>query len=165
MKPLRSAFGAAVLLGAAVWPACAGVHDPDVELRLSKIVGDWTIAGQEATYRETCVWYGDRAFVVCDSKDESDGAHGVSVLGYSAASGRFTYYRYSGAGATRAESGFPHGTSGITYTDERSVREGIARTQTTLTPEPDGRLHFRLERSVNGGPWETGADFHYVPRR
>ena len=50
-----------------VFPASisAGVHPPEVEERLAFLVEDWTIAGAEGTYRETCEWYAEWSFVVC----------------------------------------------------------------------------------------------------
>ncbi len=164
MKGLLCA-GAVMIAATLNGAAQAQVHDTDIEARLSHIVGDWTIEGQERTYRERCAWYEQRAFVVCDSEDATDGSRSVSILGYSRASGRFTYHNYSSRGTSRSETGFPHGELGIVYTDVRTVATGEARTQTTLTPRSDGRLNFRLERSINGGPWEVVADFDYVPRR
>lgn len=75
--------GSHVVLGAA-WllsltaPAQAAVHIADVETSLSRLVGDWTVKGQEDTYRETCEWFGDRAFVVCSYQDRSDNSRGTA---------------------------------------------------------------------------------------
>ncbi len=145
--------------------AAAQTHPPDIQARLATIIGDWTIPGQENSYRETCVWYGKRAFVACTSTDSSDGSMSQSILGYSKAKGRFTYHNYSGSGSSRSELGFPHGTSGIVYTDERDSSDGLARISTFLEPQGDGRLKFRQERSVKGGPWVQTVEFFYVPRK
>jgi hypothetical protein len=153
----------AVAQAAAAAPT--SVHPADVEARLAKLVGDWTIAGQEASYRETCSWYGARAFVVCDTTDTSDGSVSRSILGYSRDKQRFTYHNYSGSGSSRSELGFAHGTIGIVYTDERPSKAGLARVTTWVEPEADGRVRFRQARSVNGGAWEEVADFHYVARK
>jgi hypothetical protein len=161
-RAARAGIGALGLLFA--HGVAAGVHEPDVEARLAAIVGDWTLEGQQSTYRELCEWFGDRAFVVCRSSDAADGSSGVSILGYSAAERRFTYHHYSHRGTSRSESGFPQGARGIVYTAERTTQAGVVRTTTTLTPASDGRLHFRQERSVNGGAWAVSADFHYLPR-
>lgn len=150
---------------AASTAAMAQTHAPDIEARLAPIIGDWTIPGQEKTYRETCAWYGQRAFVVCTSTDSSDGSMSHSILGFSKAKGRFTYHNYSGSGSSRSELGFPHGTKGIVYTDERETGDGLARVSTFLEPQADGRLKFRQERSVKGGPWKESANFFYVPRK
>ena len=156
----------ACLVSIAALPAAAAAqtHPPDIEARLAAGVGDWTIPGQEKTYRETCVWYGARAFVACEFEDKSDGTIGRSILGYSKAKGRFTYQNYTGAGTSRHELGFPHGPSGIVYTDEREGTDGLARVSTFLEPQADGRLRFRQEKSVKGGPWVQTVDFFYVPR-
>jgi hypothetical protein len=145
--------------------AAAQTHPPDIEARLAKVVGDWTIPGQENSYRETCAWYGKRAFVVCTSTDTSDGSMSQSILGFSKAKGRFTYHNYSGSGSSRSELGFPHGTSGIVYTDERDSADGLARVTTWVEPQTDGRLRFRQARSVKGGPWVQTVEFFYVPRK
>lgn len=160
---MLSSFAVHALSMALQAPA-AGVHPPEVEARLAAIVGDWTIAGQEATFRETCEWYRRRSFVVCTSTDSSDGSMSQSILGYSAAEGRFTYYNFASGGGSNARSGYPHGENGIVYTLERRTAAGVVRTTTVLTPQPDGRFHFREERSVNGGPWTETASFHYVRR-
>lgn len=164
MKTLLCA-GAVVLAAILAGPAQADVHEADITTRLNYLVGDWTVEGQEQTYRERCEWYGERAFVVCNSEDSTDGSRSVSILGYSRATNRFTYHNYNSRGTSRSESGFPHGELGIVYTDARALAAGEARTQTTLTPQPNGRMNFRLERSINGGPWEVVADFDYVPRQ
>lgn len=164
MKGLLCA-GTVMLAATLTGAAQAQVHDNDIEARLSHIVGDWTIEGQEQTYRERCEWYGQRAFVVCNSEDSTDGSRSVSILGYSRASRQFTYHNYNSRGTSRSEAGFPHSESGIVYTDTRTIAASETRTQTTLTPQSDGRLNFRLEQSINGGPWEVVADFDYVPRQ
>lgn len=161
--PVKSLSAALLAFTAA--PVVAQTHPPDIEARLATIIGDWTIAGQEKTYRETCEWFGPRAFVVCNSQDTSDGSVSRSILGYSKARGRFTYHNYSASGSSRSEFGFPHGTSGVVYTDERDSAGGLARVTTWVEPQADGRLGFRQARSVKGGPWAETANFFYVPRK
>lgn len=163
IKP--AALTIAIAAAAIAAPALAQTHAPDIEARLAAVIGDWTIPGQEKTYRETCVWYGARAFVACEFADKSDGSIGRSILGYSKATGRFTYQNYTGAGTSRHELGFPHGARGIVYTDERPSADALARVTTYLEPQADGRLRFRQERSVNGGPWAQTVDFYYVRRK
>jgi hypothetical protein len=160
------AVGLLLVAAAQAAPAPAqATHTPDVEARLAAIVGDWTIPGQETSYRETCTWYGERAFVVCASTDAADGTMSQSILGYSKARGRFTYQNYAGSGTSRHELGFPHGARGIVYTDERLSDGRPARISTFVEPQPDGRLRFRQDKSVEGGPWQNAVDFYYVLRR
>jgi len=151
-------------LAAVTQAASPGVHPAEIEARLAPLVGDWTIAGQEATYRETCEWYRNRSFVVCTSIDTSDGSMSQSVLGYSAAETRFTYYNYESGGTSNSRFGYPLGENGLVYTLERRSSAGYTRTATFITPQADGRLQFREERSVNGGPWNETANFYYVRR-
>lgn len=164
MNRVLTAVAFSLITGALPTAAAAQTHPPDIEARLAAGVGDWTIPGQEKTYRETCVWYGKRAFVTCEFEDKADGSFGRSTLGFSKAKGRFTYQNYTGAGTSRTELGFPHGERGIVYTDEREGADGLTRVSTFLEPQADGRLRFRQERSVKGGPWVQTVDFFYVPR-
>ena len=155
-----------LLLALAAPPAAAvRVHAAEIEARLAAIVGDWTIHGQESTYRETCEWYRNRSFVVCTTEDRSDGSASQSILGYSKQLGRFTYHNFSASGSSRSELGFPHGERGIVYVDERQTAKGLTRVTTWVEPEPEGRVHFRQAQSVDGGTWKTTADFHYIRRR
>ena len=146
-------------------PASAGVHPPEIEARLAEMVGDWTIEGQETVYRERCDWFRDRSFVVCTSEDIGDNSISQSIIGYSKAEGHFTYHNFGNSGASRSETGFAHGDRGLVFTSERRGADGLARSTITLTPLPDGRVRFRQERSVDGGPWTSAADFHFVARR
>lgn len=145
-------------------PAGASVHPPEIEARLAPLVGDWTIAGQEKTYREKCGWYRDKSFVVCTSEDSSDNSISQSVLGYSITEGNFTYQNFGSGGSSNSRIGFPNGERGLVYTLERKTSTSVVRSTTFVTPQADGRVHFREDRSLNGGPWSTAADFYYVPR-
>ncbi|QPC98157.1 hypothetical protein [Qipengyuania soli] len=140
-------------------------HPQEVEQRLSHLVGDWTIAGEEATYRETCEWYANRSFVVCSSSDSSDGSKSQSVLGYSSIEARYTYQNFGSGGTSNTRFGYPLGEDGLVYTLERKNSAGYVRVTTFVTPQSDGRLHFREERSVNGSPWTETANFYYVRRK
>jgi hypothetical protein len=146
---------AAAVLALLAGASPASVHPPEIEARLAHIVGDWTVEGQEATYRETCEWYKDRSFVVCSTTDSSDGSASQSILGYSAFEARFTYYNFGNGGTSNVRSGYPHGDSGLVYTLERRNPSGYYRVTTYVLPQSDGRLHFR----------EETANFHYIRRK
>jgi hypothetical protein len=66
--------------------AAANAHPAEVEQQLAFLVGDWTIKGLEANYRDQCTWFDARSFVVCDTTDNRRGNHhSIAVLGWSAA--------------------------------------------------------------------------------
>lgn len=157
-------IGLALAFLTAAQGASPGVHAAEIEARLAPLVGDWTIAGQEASYRETCEWYRNRSFVVCTSTDSSDNSISQSILGYSAIEARFTYYNFGSAGTSNSRFGYPLGANGLVYTLERRSSAGHVRATTFVAPQADGRVHFREERSINGGPWNEVANFHYVRR-
>lgn len=154
-------LGAACLFLFAI-PAQAGVQTADVESRLAWLVGDWTVKGQETTYREKCDWFGDRAFVVCHYEDRSDNSRGHSILGYSKADGHFTYHNYRDSGSSNTRIGFPHGKHGLVFVRERRSEGKHLRTSTYLEPRTDGSIHFREDQSTNGAPFEKTYEFDYI---
>ncbi len=158
-------FKSAVALALLAQAGATRVHPAEVEARLATVVGDWTIPGHEATYREQCEWYRNRAFVVCATSDSSDDTMSHSILGYSAIEQRFTYQNYGSGGTSNSRFGYPLGENGLVYTLERRNSSGHVRVTTYLTPQADGRLHFREERSLNGEPWKETASFFYVRRK
>lgn len=163
MKLNRALAGLAALVAAA--PLQAGVHPPEVEKRLSFIVGDWTIEGAERTFRETCKWYAGRSFVVCNSVDRESGKPelSVSILGWSAASRNYTYHHYGQDGRSRSETCFANDRGGLICLGERRDGASLVQTRSDVSPV-DGGAAFRSERSVDGGPWSEAVRFKYVLR-
>src|SRR3954454_4634586 len=104
----------AVLAAFAARPAAAGA--PQVEQGLAFLVGEWTIAGLEDRYRDSCGWYDDRAFVVCNTLDGRHGKtqHHVAVLGWSEATSNYTYLSYAQDGSSRSETCFASSLKGLT---------------------------------------------------
>jgi hypothetical protein len=140
-------------------------HPPEVEQRLAFLVNDWTIEGSEAGYRETCRWYYQRSFVVCETVDQTDGApaHSVSILGWSAATENYTYHHYAQNGRSRSETCFANEQQGLTCLGERRTDAGLVQSRSHIWPV-EGGAAFRNERSVNGGPWSETVRLKYVPR-
>lgn len=141
------------------------VHPPEIEARLAPIVGDWTRAGKEATYRDRCVWYDRHAFVVCSLTDSSSGLRVEAIVGYSKNDQRFTYQSYGNDGGGHIQYGYPLGDSGIVMTDERTVDGQPVRLTTSIIPQPGGSLRMTQDRSVMGGPWQQVGEVYYVPRK
>ena len=154
------AFG----LAAALAPA-ATVHPGDVEARLSTLIGDWTEAGKETSYRDRCIWYDGRAFVVCSLTESVTGLRVEAIVGYSSEDRRFTYQSYDNKGGSHVQYGYPLGERGLVCTDERKINGQDVRLTTSMIPQSDGRLRMFQERSVMGGRWESVGEVYYVPRR
>jgi hypothetical protein len=155
-----------IILGLAVAAAApAAVHPPAIEARLATLVGDWTRAGMEATYRDRCVWYDRKAFVVCSLTEESTGLRVEAIVGYSKDEQRFTYQSYTNGGTSHVQYGYPLGREGLVFTDERNVDGKRVRSTTTMIPQTDGRLHMAQQRSVMGGAWEPAGEVYYVARK
>jgi len=161
LSPVLLLFG---LAGApAATAPVAAAHGSSIDTRLNYLVGDWVIRGFSSTvFHQKCSWFSGRAFVLCTFQDGRDSTVGQTIFGYSEARKRFTYYRYDSRGRGLYQLGFPYGTYGIVFTDERQEPEGIVRVQTTFNLEDEG-LRYTQYRSVEGRNWERTADFQYVP--
>ena len=144
--------------------ASATVHSPEVEAHLASLVGDWTRQGREATYRDHCVWYDRRAFVVCSLTDSASGSRVEAIVGYSKDDGRYTYENYSNDGKSHVQYGFGLGAKGLVFTDERTIAGTPTRLTTSIIPQSDGRLYMVQEQSVSGGPWKKAGEVYYVIR-
>ena len=132
--------------------------------RLSMVVGDWTIAGREETFREVCEWFHNKSHVVCNSENRGPKGtrKGVSVFSYSDVDGRYSYFHYGSSGVAVAQDIFFQGDTMISTVEHRRGRD-IVREQVWLTPQADGTVEFREEVSTNGGPWEKTTLVRYVP--
>jgi len=159
------AGAAAAAAPAARAPATGPAHPPEIEARLGTLIGDWTRAGLEATYRDHCVWYDRKAFVVCSLTESATGLRVEAILGYSKDEQRFTYQSYSNDGTSHIQYGYPLGDKGLVFTDEREVTGKPVRLTTTIVPQRDGRLHMAQQRSVMGGSWEPAGEVYYVARK
>lgn len=153
------------MIAALIALAAAAAHPPAIERRLGLLIGDWTRAGKESTYRDHCVWYDRHAFVVCSLTDSASGLRLEAVVGYSKADDRFTYQSFGNDGTGHTQYGYAFGDNGLAFTDERKSGGRPTRLTTTMVLRPDGRLHMAQERSIAGGPWEKVGEVDYVPRR
>jgi len=161
-------FSSALLLfglasaGGATAPIVA-VHAASIDTRLNYLVGDWAIQGVSSRiFHQKCSWYSGRAFVLCSFEDGRDSTVGQTIFGYSEQRKRFTYYRYDSRGRSLYQLGFPYGTYGLVFTDERQEPDGLSRFQTTFNLEDEG-LRYTQYRSVEGRDWQRTTDFRYVP--
>ena len=151
---------AGVVVSASV-PAFAGT--PQVEQGLAFLVGEWTIAGVEDRYRDSCTWFEDRAFVVCNTKDGRRGnpQHHVAVLGWSTATSNYTYLSYAQDGSSRSETCFANALKGLTCLGEKRGDDGLTQVRTHIWPLTNG-LGLRQEHSLNGGSWSDVGQVQYV---
>lgn len=134
--------------------------------KLGFLVRAWTVEGKEDTFTETCDWFHDRSHVVCNSETVTPEkiSKGVSVFSWSAQTGRYLYYHYGSSGvAVEMDVFLVDG--GLMATYEREVGRDLVREHVWMMPRPDGSFDFREDDSVNGGPWKTVAQFHYIEKR
>ena len=143
----------------------AAAHPPAVEQQLSFLVGDWTIAGKEAAYRDNCTWFDDRSFVVCDTTDGRPGGHhSIAVVGWSAADGNFTYQQYDNSGRSRNERCFANDRKGITCLGKIEDSTGFIETRSHIWPTATG-LGISQDRATNGGAFKEVGRVDYIRRK
>jgi hypothetical protein len=154
-----------MILAASGFSANGQALPEESRARLAMFVGSWTVLGQEDSFSETCGWYHNKSFIVCDSEEKQPRGvlKGVSILGYSELAGTYTYYNYNSTGGSRALIGFANGDE-WRFTGERLVRGDVVRYQVLIRPTNSG-FAFREERSVNGGAWAAGAEVSYIRRK
>jgi len=147
-------------------PGSAGVHPAEVESRLAFIVGDWTVSGSDAVYSDNCQWFDDRSFVVCDTRDARKGElhHSIAVLGYSAATGNYTYQQYDNSGHGRNEACYADERGGIVCLGERRDGTNLTQTRSYIWPNTGG-LGISQDKSVNAGSWSKVGEVQYVKRK
>lgn len=151
---------------AAALPTHANAGAPQVEQGLAFIVGEWTIAGFEDRYSDSCTWFDDKAFVICNTMDGRHGKpqHHVAALGWSAARGNYTYLGYAQDGTSRTQDCFANPQKGLTCVDENRGSGGLTQLRTYIWPTATG-LGLRQERSVNGGPWSDVGQVVYIRKK
>ena len=145
-------------------PARAGA--PEVETGLAFLIGEWTVAGYEGRYLDSCTWFDDRAFVVCNTTDGRHGApqHHVAVIGWSAQSKNYSYIGYGQDGSSRMETCFLSAQKGLMCLGERRGADGYTQTRSHIWPTATG-LGISQDRSVNGGPWSEVGQVAYIPKK
>jgi hypothetical protein len=164
-KEMRHSIIIAAIMAAAQGSAAAA-GAPQVEQGLSFLVGEWTIAGYEGRYLDSCKWFDDHAFVVCDTMD---GRHGtprrhVAALGWSAATGNYTYLGYATDGSSQLQQCFANDQKGVTCLGEQRDEKGYTQIRSYIWPTPTG-LGIRQERSLNGAPFKEVGQVAYIPKK
>lgn len=145
-------------------PSTAGA--PQVEQGLAFLVGEWTVAGMEGRYLDSCTWFDDHAFVVCNTSDGRHGKpqHHVAAIGWSAQSGNYTYLAYGQDGSSRMETCFASDKKGLMCLGERRGPDGYSQTRSHIWPTSTG-LGISQDRSLNGGPWSEVGQVAYIPKK
>ena len=158
------AWLAAILAAATSSAGSAGPSQ--VEQGLAFLVGNWTIAGFEDRYLDSCAWFDDHAFVVCNTSDGRHGPpqHHVAVIGWSAQSGTYTYIGYGQDGSSRAETCFASDRKGLMCLGERRGSDGYSQTRSHIWPTSTG-LGISQDRSLNGGAWSEVGQVAYIPKK
>lgn len=154
---------AAVVFGLSTASGHAEQRAPDDPYsNLAFFEGQWTVEGQESTYKEVCEWFPNRRFLICKAEDKEGAtpAWTMSIFGYSTEKSSYTHTLFGGSGMIRTIHGWLDGST-WTFTGETQAGGDTKRTQVTIKPTKNGFV-FRQDASVNGVPWKKAAEFTYV---
>lgn len=154
---------AAVVFGLSTASAQAEQQAPDdPHSKLAFFEGQWTVEGQESTYKEVCEWFPNRRFLICKAEDREGAtpAWTMSIFGHSTEKSAYTHTLFGGSGMIRTIHGWLNGST-WTFTGETQAGGETKRTQITIKPTKKGFV-FRQDASVNGAPWKKAAEFTYV---
>jgi hypothetical protein len=156
----------AAVLASALVAGRASAAPRQVEQGLAYLVGEWTIAGYEGRYLDSCKWFDDHAFVVCDTMDGRHGKpqHHVAAIGWSAQTGKYTYLGYGQDGSSRLDRCFANAEKGLTCVGEDGGANGLTQIRSYIWPTATG-LGIRQERSLNGAPWKEVGQVAYIPAK
>lgn len=159
-------FIAARLVAAAL---AAGSAAPEPErdpgyAALGNLVGEWTNAGSEDTFRESCAWYHGRFHVVCHTtrkREDGTTSHGMSILGFVPGAG----YVYTGIGSKGRYETLEKGTftGGILEYRSSATEDGkTVVTRIRMGPFGGRVVPFVVDASTDGGEWSAPDTTKYV---
>lgn len=134
----------------------------DPHSKLAFFEGQWTVEGQESTFKEVCEWFPNRRFLICRAEDTESGTPkwAMSIFGYSTEQRAYTHTLFGGSGSIRTIHGWLNGSS-WTFTGETRAEDRTTRMQVTIRPTKTGFV-FRQDVSVNGAAWKKAAEFTYL---
>ena len=127
---------------------------------LEALVGSWTVAGREDTYRETCDWYHGKRHIVCHTeskREDGSTSHSISILSFIPDQGYvYTGISSNGRYETHKDGTFKDGI--LEYVDRSS--KGLTRTR--LGPLGGPRVPINVHTSPDGDKWEQAVSSEYV---
>lgn len=136
--------------------------------RLGYFVGTWKYVGEvltdpKATYEGTVTWEWFPGGFSVVAKAEGTGVRGgpmneMMIMGYSDTEKGYTSYTVSRSGANRTVRKYAVNGSVWTCEEEAAVNGRPAKARYTITEIPPASYTWKVERSVEGGPWTQTID-------
>ena len=128
---------------------------------LEGLVGNWTIAGREGIYLETCDGYDGQRHVIChmaSTRKDGSPARGMSILSFVPEQG----YVYTGIGHRGRYETYRGGTysNGVLQYLDRSAGSHV---RIRIGPLGDkGVMPVSVQSSQDGVEWEQADPFDYI---
>ncbi len=134
------------------------------EKRIAYFAGTWTSEGEmkaspmgpagKTSGTETCEWFPGGFHLVC--RGEGTGPMGTgknqSIMGYDPSEKTYTFYMNSSLGDGFFVRGNVAGKV-WTWNFENKMEGKVMKTRVTITEESPTAYSFKMESSVDGGPW------------
>lgn len=140
---------------------------PEVQ-RLGYFVGTWKYVGEvltdpKGTYAGTVTWEWFPGGFSVVAKAEGTGVRGgpmneMMTIGYSDTEKTYLSYTVSRSGAGRTIRKYAVNGSVWTCEEEAAVSGRPAKSRFTITEVPPASYTWKVERSVEGGPWTQTID-------
>jgi len=141
----------------------------DEEKRIGYFAGTWTSEGEtkaspmgpagKSSGRETCEWFPGGFHLVCRGEGTSPMGTGKtqSTMGYDPSEKTYTFYMNSSFGDGFFVRGNVAGKV-WTWISESRMDGKVMKARVTITEEPPSAYTFKMETSVDGGPWAVAEE-------
>jgi Protein of unknown function (DUF1579) len=162
-EAMIAALATAVLAGSVVAQSPSRRPGPE-QARIGYFAGRWIIEGQYkpsssgrgGKYKgsETCGWFSGGFHLVCRSEGNGPMGFGTghAIMSYDPAARTYTYHAINSFGDGFFVRGTVNGRV-WTFNSEQTVEDKPIKTRVTLTEKSRTLYAFRMETSVDGGPW------------
>jgi len=136
------------------------------EARIGYFAGQWKFEGEvkpspmgpggKMSGTETCTWFDGGFHLVCRSQGTGPmgAATGQSIMGYDPSEKTYTYYAINSLGIGF----FVRGTVADkvwTWNSESKMEGKVMKARVTVTEQSPTAYTFKMEGSVDGGPWSV----------
>jgi hypothetical protein len=162
-EAVMAALATAILVGSGV--AQGPTRRPGAEqTRMGYFAGRWIVDGEykpspfgsggKYKGRETCGWFSGGFHLVCRSEGSGPMGlgTGLSIMSFDPAERTYTYHAINSFGDGFFVRGTVNGPV-WTFNSEHQVEGKAVKSRVTLTEESPTSYAFRMESSVDGGPW------------
>lgn len=162
---LIAGLATGVLAGSVAGQAPTRKPGPE-QARIGYFAGRWTYEGEvkaspmgpggKIKSSETCEWFAGGFHLVCRSQGSGPMGSGTgqSAMSYDPMEKTYTYHAINSLGDGFFVRGKVNGPV-WSWANENTVDGKLMKTRVTVTEQPPSAFVFKMEASVDGGPWQV----------